>query len=32
MTQWITMGQPGMEIEEFIPARFVRSRAARDSA
>jgi glycine oxidase len=32
MTQWITMGQPGMEIEDFIPARFVRSRAARDSA
>jgi len=30
MTDWITMGQPGMQIEEFMPARFVRSRAARD--
>jgi glycine oxidase len=30
MTDWITMGQPGMEIEEFMPARFVRTRAARE--
>jgi glycine oxidase len=30
MTDWITTGHPGMDIEDFMPARFIRSRVARD--
>jgi len=31
MTQWITTGRPGMDVDDFLPARFVRrTRAARD--
>ena len=30
MTDWITTGQPGLDIEEFTPARFVRTRVARE--
>jgi glycine oxidase len=31
MTDWITTGQPGMDLDDFLPARFVRrSQVARD--
>jgi glycine oxidase len=31
MTEWLTTGEPGIDVEEFLPARFVRrARAARE--
>ena len=31
MTEWLTIGQPGIDVQEFLPARFVRkARAARE--